>query len=364
MPSSHVFNSRDKAFMRQAFAEAEAVKGRTLPNPAVGAVLVRKGKVVGRGGTRPAGQAHAEVVALAAAGEAARGATLYVTLEPCCHYGRTPPCTLALIDAGVAKVVVACADPNPLVGGQGIAQLRRAGIPVETGLLAERGEAFYAAFFFWVRHGRPRIVLKIAQTLDGRINEKRGVETALTGAPARAFAHGLRARADAVLVGGRTLRCDDPDLTPREVADAPSPEVLVLTRKSRPDPKMRVFSKRRGSRTVLVGPRKAQVPSWVASEPLEGKAPLVRELLEVFRRRGYHEVLVEGGRGVWTPFLEAGLCDELYLLTAPRLLPRGERWDAELGPGWVKPLVFHRFTPLGEDLLAEFRRPAPASARE
>ena len=349
--------------MEQAFAEAESVRGKTLPNPAVGAILVRAGKVVGRGATRPAGQAHAEVVALKAAGEAARGATLYVTLEPCCHYGRTPPCTLALLDAGVIRVVVACGDPNPLVGGQGIAQLRRAGVAVETGLLAERGEDFYSGFFFWARHGRPRIVLKIAQSLDGRINEKRGVETAITGEAARAFAHGLRARADAILVGGKTLRCDDPDLTPREIPGARAPEILVLTRKAQPDPALRVFAKRRAALTVLVGPRRPRVPEWVGTEPLPGTKPLAAELLELFRRRGYHEVLVEGGRGAWTPFLQAGLCDELYLVTAPRLLPKGERWDEELGPGWVKPLVFHRFTPLGPDILAEFRRPAPASSR-
>jgi diaminohydroxyphosphoribosylaminopyrimidine deaminase/5-amino-6-(5-phosphoribosylamino)uracil reductase len=245
--------------------------------------------------------------------------------------------------------------------------LRRAGIAVETGLLGERAEEFYAGFFFWVRHGRPRIVLKIAQSLDGRINARRGVETPLTGSEARVFAHSLRARADALLVGGQTVRVDDPDLTPREIAGAPHPEILVLSRKARWKSSQKVFSASRQARTWLISPENAKnhatnMNSAVGLLSLPKARDTARALLKVFQERGYHEVLVEGGRGAWSPWLNAGLCDVLYLITAPVLHPRGEKWDAELGPAWGKPLEFHRFTPLGPDVLAEFRRSPPSIA--
>ncbi len=359
-------------WMRLAFREAETVRGNTLPNPAVGAVLVRNGKVIGRGGTRPAGQAHAEIVALEGARVAPnggldriRGATLYVTLEPCSHFGRTAPCARALIEAGVAKVVAACPDPNPKVSGKGFAMLRRAGITVEIappGSPARvRAETFYAGFFFWVANGRPRIIVKIAQSLDGRINARAGEETALTGEEARLFTHGLRAHADAVLVGGATVRIDDPDLTPRLTGGRPA-QILVLTRGRKLDLKRQVYSRNRGAKTVVISPEIPQnLPKWVDHVALRRKKPLVRELLAVFAARGYHEVLVEGGRAVWSPFLNAGLCDALHLVTAPMLLPQGEPWGKDLRPAWVKPLEFHRFTPLGSDILAEFRRRSAAS---
>ena len=148
----------DRRFMEMAFAEAASVKGMTLPNPPVGAILVKNGRVIGRGGTRPAGQAHAEIVALEQARESAAGATLYVTLEPCCHQGKTPPCTSALIAAGVKRVVSACSDPNPKVSGKGFERLQRAGIAVQKNVLKEIGDAFYEGFFFYITHGRPKIV--------------------------------------------------------------------------------------------------------------------------------------------------------------------------------------------------------------
>jgi diaminohydroxyphosphoribosylaminopyrimidine deaminase / 5-amino-6-(5-phosphoribosylamino)uracil reductase len=342
--------------MNEAFVEAEAARGSTLPNPPVGAVLVKDGKIIGRGGTRPAGQAHAEIVALEKARGEAAGSTLYVTLEPCNHYGRTPPCTRALIEAGVSTVVAACPDPNPQVSGRGFATLRRAGITVETGLQRERAETFYAGFFFWIRHGRPRVVLKIAQSLDGRINAAPGLETPLTGPEARAFAHSLRASADAVLIGGKTLRVDDPDLTPRLTGGSP-PQILVLSRRRELDLDCKVFSRHRAAETVVASPQVPRnLPAWVGHAQLPGRKSLVRELLDVFRTRGYHEVLIEGGRGVWTPFLNAGACDALNIVTAPVLHPRGEPWGKDLRPGWAKPLEFHRFTPLGLDSLTEFRR--------
>lgn len=344
-------------YMDLAFSAAERVKSTTLPNPPVGAIIVKKNIVVATGATFPAGGPHAEVVALRKARGEARGATMYVTLEPCSHFGRTPPCARALIEAGIRKVVAPLADANPQVGGKGFEMLRRAGIEVETGVGRERAEEFYGGFFFWARNGRPRIAVKIAQSLDGRINAAPGRETPLTGKEARRFAHGLRARADAILVGGATLRADDPDLTPR-LTGGPAPHVFVLTRRKRPNAGMRVFAPGRRSGTTVLSPHASTgLPAHVGHRRLEG-GPLARELLEAFRERGCHEVLVEGGRGVWAPFLEAGLCDVLYLVTAPVFHPKGERWDAELAPGWAKPLEFHRFASLGPDVLAEFRRRA------
>jgi diaminohydroxyphosphoribosylaminopyrimidine deaminase/5-amino-6-(5-phosphoribosylamino)uracil reductase len=182
------------------------------------------------------------------------------------------------------------------------------------------------------------------------------VETAITGTETRRFVHALRARADAVLIGGKTLRVDNPDLTPRLTGGA-HPQVLILSGRRNPDFRQRVFSRGRASAAVLVSAHAPRdLPKWVEHAGLQGGRNLARDLLGIFRDRGYHEVLVEGGRAVWSPFLNAGLCDILYLATAPVLLPRGEGWTKDLRPGWVKPLEFHRFTPLGSDLLAEFRR--------
>jgi diaminohydroxyphosphoribosylaminopyrimidine deaminase / 5-amino-6-(5-phosphoribosylamino)uracil reductase len=348
--------------MSEAFAQAVSAKGKTLPNPPVGAVLVKNSKIIAKGNTQCAGGPHAEVMVLRKARGEALGATLYVTLEPCSHHGRTPPCARAVLEAGVTKVVAACPDPNPLVSGKGFAMLRRAGVETEVGLLRERAEEMYGGYFFWIRHGRPRIVLKLAQSLDGRINAASGVETAITGEETRRFTHALRSRADAILVGAATLRADDPDLTPRLTGGSP-PEVLVLTRKRLLSGEFKVFSRGRESATVVLSPHANPIlPLGAEHFRIPGRRALARELLTAFHERGYHEVLVEGGRGVWAPFLDTGLCDELNIITAPILLPGGERWDGNLRPGWAKPLEFHRFAPLGRDYLAGFRRRDPARA--
>jgi len=396
----------DDRFMEMAFAQALSAKGRTLPNPPVGAVLVKRGVVIGVGATRPAGQAHAEIVALENARashpstrgktpgdvltpkDANFGATLYVTLEPCNHFGRTPPCTQGIIAAGVTRVVAACPDPNPKVAGRGFATLRRAGIKVEVASRRPppsnqdaqdsgsevgpktsvdwraRAEEFYEGFFFWIRQGRPRIVVKIAQSLDGRINAQPGVETALTGQKARRHAHALRSRADAILVGAETLRIDDPDLTPRLVSQGrggPAPDVIVVSRTGHLPPGLKVFSKRRSSKTWVLAPKKPKnLPPWVGFVPLPPSSrdakTLAPALMKFFVDQGFHEVLVEGGRGVWRAFLDTGLCDALHVITSPCLLPGGEAWAKDLSTGWAKPLEFHRFTPLDRDSLIEFRR--------
>jgi diaminohydroxyphosphoribosylaminopyrimidine deaminase/5-amino-6-(5-phosphoribosylamino)uracil reductase len=349
--------------MAMAFAEARKVKGKTLPNPAVGAVLVKGGKVVGKGGTRPAGQQHAEIVALAAAGGKSKGSTLYVTLEPCGHHGKTPPCAEALIAAGVGQVVIAVKDANPLVAGKGIRALEKAGIKVKVGLLGEEAQAFYAGFFFAMAHGRPKIVLKIAQSLDGRINHGPDEETPITGEEARAWTHGRRALVDAVLITGKTLRADNPDLTPRLVKGAAAPEAIVLSRRGPFPEQANLFMQGRASKTVVIGESGDGLPPWVEHVSLgefTPKADALAALSALFAKRGYHSVLVEGGRELWSLFLNADMADELFIISAPRFLPEGERWDAGLTRDWGKSLKFRNLTRLGSDFLSEFGRSGSA----
>ena len=349
--------------MEMAFAEANRVKGKTLPNPAVGAVLVKAGKVIAKGGTGPAGQAHAEIAALKAAGAKAKGSTLYVTLEPCSHHGKTPPCVDALIKAGVSEVVAPVKDSNPLVGGKGIAALEKAGIKVRIGLMREEAEAFYAGFFFAIANKRPKIILKIAQSLDGRINHGPDEETPITGEEARAWTHGRRALVDAVIVSGKTLRADNPDLTPRLIKGAAAPEALVLSRRGPFPSQANLFNEGRTSRTIVIGESREDLPAWVEHVRVgefANKADLLAALLALFAKRGYHSVLVEGGRELWGLFLNADVVDQLFVITAPRFLPGGDHWDSGLAQDWGNSLKFRNLTPLGSDFLSEFGRSGSA----
>jgi diaminohydroxyphosphoribosylaminopyrimidine deaminase/5-amino-6-(5-phosphoribosylamino)uracil reductase len=228
--------------MARALALAAEGLGLTSPNPAVGAVLVREGVVVGEAFHRVAGGPHAETAALAAAGEAARGATCYVTLEPCAHHGRTPPCADGLIAAGVARVVAACRDPDPRVDGRGLARLQAAGIAVTLGVGEAEARALNRAFFTRVTTGRPHVTLKSAMTLDGKIAAWNGESRWITGDAARREAHRLRFRADAILVGSGTVRRDDPELTVRLPGAPPKEPLRVVA-----DTRLRISGDARGS---------------------------------------------------------------------------------------------------------------------
>jgi diaminohydroxyphosphoribosylaminopyrimidine deaminase/5-amino-6-(5-phosphoribosylamino)uracil reductase len=353
------FTPSDARFMEMAFAEARKVKGRTLPNPAVGAILVKGGQVVGKGGTRPAGQAHAEIVALERAGAKAKGSTLYVTLEPCSHHGKTPPCVDAIIAAGVKKVVAAIADANPVVSGNGFRALEKAGIEVKMGLREEDARDFYEGFFFFIRHGRPKIILKVAQSLDGRINARSDEEISVTGTDAQAWTHSMRARVDAILISGRTLRADNPDLTPRLVPGAAAPEALVLSRRGPYPESAKLLAAGRSSKTVVISESAEGLPPHVDHVRLgefTSKTGVLDGLAALFAERGYHSVLVEGGRELWSLFLNAGKTDSLYIMTAPRFLPQGDRWDDGLGADFGKSLKFRNLTRFGNDFIAEFGR--------
>ena len=221
----------DSRYMALALSLGRRGQGNTAPNPAVGCVIVSGDRIVGRGWTQPGGRPHAEVVALAQAGDAARGATVYVTLEPCAHHGQTPPCAQALIDAGVARVVVAVADADGRVDGRGLAMLRDVGIAVEEGLLANKAFADMAGFFRRIVTGRPEVTLKLANSFDGRIATGTGESQWITGAQARRVGHSMRLRHDAVMVGGGTARHDDPSLTVRDMGVTRQPARVVVSRR-------------------------------------------------------------------------------------------------------------------------------------
>lgn len=321
-------------WMTQALRLARLGLYTTDPNPRVGCVIVdTEGVVVGQGWHQRAGGPHAEVHALAEAGSKARGATAYVSLEPCCHHGKTPPCSLALIDAGIAKVVVAMLDPNPLVAGQGVEQLRQAGISVDVGVLEAPARALNAGFIRRMTTARPWVRLKIAMSLDGRTATAAGQSQWITGNAARADVHRLRARSSAILTGIGTVLSDNPSLTARLTSDVPvlQPLRVILDRQLR----IPLDAK------VLTGPGRAVVYTAVADpEPqqrikrpnvdvvtvAEGTDPAVPSLdlaailTHLARHYAVNEVLVEAGATLNGSFVKAHLVDELWCYIAPSLM--------------------------------------------
>jgi diaminohydroxyphosphoribosylaminopyrimidine deaminase/5-amino-6-(5-phosphoribosylamino)uracil reductase len=317
----------DEAWMARAVALAEGGRGRTSPNPMVGAVLVRDGRVVGEGFHQAAGRAHAEAAALAAAGADAAGATCYVTLEPCAHHGRTPPCADALVTAGVARVVAAMPDPDPRVDGAGLARLRAAGVEVVTGVGAEAAATLNAAYLTHRRLGRPRVTLKAAASLDGKVAAPDGTSQWITGPAARADGHRLRAEADAVLVGAGTALADDPRLTVRLPGHAGRQPLRVLADATgRVGPGGHLFD---GEAPTLVATTPAApgtaVDAWKAAgaevlickQDPGGRGVDLDDLLRALAARGVLELLVEGGPRLQASLWAAGLADRLVWYLAP-----------------------------------------------
>ena len=312
-----------------ALALAERGLGNVWPNPAVGCVLVKEGRVVGRGWTQPGGRPHAESEAIGRAGAAARGSTAYVTLEPCAHHGRTPPCTDLMAAAGIARAVVAAVDPDPRVDGKGIERLRAAGIQVALGCLGEAACRLNAGFFLRMRERRPLVALKLATSADGRIATAGGDSKWITGAAARAEGHRLRLRHDAILVGSGTALADDPLLTCRLPGlEARSPVRVVLDRRLRlaPDGRLARSAARQPLWLFTAEPEQpsAQALRRLGAElhPVvdQPSAAQLRAVLAVLAGQGITRLLVEGGAAVATAFLRAGLVDRLHLFDAPLLL--------------------------------------------
>ncbi|HQW20181.1 MAG TPA: bifunctional diaminohydroxyphosphoribosylaminopyrimidine deaminase/5-amino-6-(5-phosphoribosylamino)uracil reductase RibD [Rhodocyclaceae bacterium] len=326
------FTAVDHAFMARALQLAQRALCTTTPNPRVGCVLVRDGKVIGEGLTQPAGQNHAEIEALADAraqhGDA-RGATAYVTLEPCSHHGRTPPCTDALIEAGMVRVVAAMEDPNPLVAGQGLARLRSAGIVTECGLLADEAGELNIGFVARMTRGRPWLRLKLAASLDGKTALNNGRSQWITGAAARADGHRWRARACAILTGIGTVRDDDPRLTVRDVdwGDQPPRQPLRVIVDSRLEISLTARALAGGKALIacasgdaekIIALRQQGVDVVVLANP-QGKVDLPALFAEL-AQRGINEVHGEAGFKLNGSLMNEGLVDELLLYLAPTLL--------------------------------------------
>ncbi len=320
----------DRRFMQLALTLGRGGLGRTWPNPAVGAVVVKDGVIVGRGWTQPGGRPHAEPEALRRAGEAARGATLYVTLEPCSHFGKSPPCADAIIAAGIARVVAAIEDPNPLVAGQGHARLRAAGIAVDVGLGAAEAERDHAGHFRRVRDKRPHVIDKLAVSSDDKIAALGHKPIAITGEAAKTRVHLLRAQCDAILVGIGTVLADDPLLTCRLPGMAArSPVRVVLDRALRIPGNSRLVHSARETPLWLMASELAEAPA--ATKLAAAGAQIIRlapngapgkdtpgldllAALHALSERGITRLMVEGGSRVASSFVAAGLVDEIWLL--------------------------------------------------
>lgn len=359
--------SEDVRWMHQALALATSVLYTTTPNPRVGAVVVRDGRVLGRGATQPPGGPHAEIVALrdaAALGHDVRDATIYVTLEPCSHFGRTPPCVDALVAARLARVVVAMGDPNPQVAGAGYARLDAAGIEVTRGVCAEEALALNVGFVARMRRGTPWVWAKMASSLDGRSALHNGVSQWITGPSARADGHHWRARSCVVLTGMGTVEQDNPQLTVRGVSTSRPPRKAVIDGALRIDPQARLFD---GSEvwifTAVDDPARAARLAEVNARVivLPASKPERVDLAAVMRWLGEHdinEVHVEAGAGLTGALVAAGLVDELLVYVAPVLLgdavglarlPMLEHLDD------VQRYAFHDVALVGDDLRVRAR---------
>lgn len=334
----------DERFMSLAIDEARKGLGRTHPNPAVGAVIVKRGRVIATGYHRRLGAPHAEIEAMANAAEPLPGSTLYSTLEPCSHFGRTPPCADAIIRAGIARVVFACDDPNPLVNGKGAAKLLNAGVKVTAHVLAEVAASLNRPFLKVMRTGLPWVTLKVAATLDGKIATAKGDSKWVTSETARLRAHEWRNQVDAVIVGSGTVLADDPQLTTRLALEGKrNPARVVLDGRLRCSPKSRVFDRKDGARVIVI-----------TNQPENGRAAkaLTARGVEVWRVKSLHaslkrlaaegllHLMVEGGAGVHQRFIEEGLFDEVLMFVAPKLVGgRGLTWSGDWGAPTVNKAV-------------------------
>ncbi|MGC9367923.1 MAG: bifunctional diaminohydroxyphosphoribosylaminopyrimidine deaminase/5-amino-6-(5-phosphoribosylamino)uracil reductase RibD [Paracoccaceae bacterium] len=360
----------DRRFMALALSLGARGMGRCWPNPAVGCVIVKDGRILGRGWTQPGGRPHAEVVALAQAGAAARGATAYVSLEPCAHHGKTPPCASALVEAGVARVVTALEDPDPRVAGGGHAILREAGVSVEVGVLAGTAARHHRGFLLNRSEGRPMVTLKLASSFDGRIATASGESQWITGPDARRAVHAMRARHDAVMVGGGTARADDPALTVRGLGVAQQPVRVVCSRRLDLPLDGQLA---RGARDVPVwlchGADAAPeaVAAWeglgarllpVAVGPDRQLDPAA--LLRALGAAGLTRVFCEGGGALAASLLAAGMVDELVGFTAGMAL--GAEGYPSIGAMGLDRLAeaprfrLRESRPVGPDLLHRWER--------
>ncbi len=365
-----LFSEEDLRWMRRALSKARQAMGRTSPNPAVGAVIVREGKVVGEGYTHPPGGPHAEVVALHRAGSLAQGATLYVTLEPCAHYGRTPPCVSAILQSGVRRVVSAMEDPHPLVRGQGFQQLREQGIKVEVGLLEEEARRINLPYLKHLQSGLPFVLYKVALSLDGKIATACGDSHWISSETSRRHVHLLRRKADVVMVGIGTVLKDDPLLTPRPPGRARPgyPKRVILDTYAQLPLSAQVLTDTKRFPTLVAVSPSAPREKITALQDKGAQILFIEEarpgylnlhsLLKTLGDQGLQSVLLEGGGELASSFLQEGLIDQVAFFIAPLLLGGRDAKTPIEGEGvrsikeaWrLREVTFRR---MGPDLLVE-----------
>jgi len=315
----------DKNYMKLALSLAKKRKGYTHPNPTVGAVVVKEGKIVGLGYHERAGKPHAEVVALNQAGEKAKGATLYVTLEPCTHFGRTPPCTDAIVKSGIKRVVVATLDPNPLMSGKGVEKLKNSGIEVEVGVCEEEARELNEDFFVYITKERPYITLKWAQTVDGKLATTTGSSKWITSKESRKLAHILRREATAVLVGVNTVIKDDPELTVRFVPSEKQPIRVILDPELKIPLNAKVLNTREAPTIVITTKENGKIEEIKRKgvQVLKLEDISLRNLLKKLKELEIMHLMVEGGPQTLTSFIREGLFDRIVVFIAPKLIGEG-----------------------------------------
>ncbi|MEN3034422.1 MAG: bifunctional diaminohydroxyphosphoribosylaminopyrimidine deaminase/5-amino-6-(5-phosphoribosylamino)uracil reductase RibD [Aquificaceae bacterium] len=338
--------------MQRALRLARARKGLTHPNPTVGCVIVKDGKIISEANHEKAGALHAEAKALEIAGERARGSTVYVTLEPCNHFGRTPPCTEALIKAGVKRVVIATLDPNPIVCGKGVNRLKEAGIEIEIGVCESEARELNEDFFTYITQKRPYITLKWAQSVDGSLATKSGQSKWISSEKARAFTNTLRAQASAILVGSGTVIKDDPRLTVREIKLPRQPLRVVIDRSGRLNGSERIFQE---EGKVLVFTQRDVNLSARSAEICYMENITLRGVLEELRKREVMHVFVEGGPRTLSWFLKDGLFDRIFVVIAPKIIGEGLRLGGFFSLELEKAIKLRtrRVHTLGEDVAIE-----------
>jgi diaminohydroxyphosphoribosylaminopyrimidine deaminase/5-amino-6-(5-phosphoribosylamino)uracil reductase len=353
-------NARDRDLLERAFRLAERGRGHTSPNPMVGAVVaLADGTIVGDGFHRRAGTPHAEAHALTAAGPRARGATLYCTLEPCCHIGRTGPCVERIVAAGVARVVAAATDPNPLVAGGGFEYLRAHGILVEPDAAPAQAARQNAAFFTFIRKKRPFVLFKAAVSLDGRIAASHGARTAISGAEANRETQRLRAEMDAIAVGAGTVLVDDPLLTVRDVYRERPFTRVILDRRLRTPPTARVLRTLSDGPVIVLASAAAVRKQGIAALQDAGAevdlldAPFLPGAFHGLAGRGITSVLLEGGAALSASIWDAGMIDRVRLYVAPSPLGPGGVPLLDGRPFSTATLVDRRVEPCGDDVLIE-----------
>jgi diaminohydroxyphosphoribosylaminopyrimidine deaminase/5-amino-6-(5-phosphoribosylamino)uracil reductase len=358
---------KDDFYMKRALRLAKRGERRVSPNPMVGAVIVKNGRIIGEGYHRKFGDPHAEIEAINRAQEPIEGATIYVTLEPCSHYGKTPPCVETLIDRKPARVVIGVVDPNPLVAGRGVKALHCAGIETTVGVMAEACKELNERFFKFIATGVPFVTVKFAQTLDGRIATATHQSRWISSPASRKFAHSLRSIHDAILVGAGTVRHDDPELTVRHVTGR-NPLRIVVDSRLRLPFEARVLKMQESVPTIIATTNQADPEKlkWLQGKGLEiliidedGKGRVdMKKLLFELGKRQISSVLVEGGAKIITYFLKEKLADRVVAIVAPKILGKGIEAVADLGSKTIDDaisLACRKVYRMGEDIIIDCR---------